>query len=79
VGKMADKEIDFIAMKNNKIEYYQVTYIMDKASTREREFSSLNMIDDQYPKYVLSMDEIDFSQDGINHINIINFLLEIKS
>jgi predicted AAA+ superfamily ATPase len=79
VGKMADKEIDFIATKNNKIEYYQVTYIMEKASTREREFSSLNMIDDQYPKYVLSMDEIDFSQDGINHINIITFLLEIES
>jgi len=79
VGKMADKEIDFIATKNNEIEYYQVTYIMEKASTREREFSSLNMIDDQYPKYVLSMDEIDFSQDGINHVNLINFLLEIES
>ncbi|MGS0972757.1 MAG: ATP-binding protein [Candidatus Izemoplasmataceae bacterium] len=79
VGKIADKEIDFIATKNNKIEYYQVTYIMEKASTREREFGSLNMIDDQYPKFVLSMDEIDFSQDGINHINIINFLLEIES
>jgi predicted AAA+ superfamily ATPase len=79
VGKMADKEIDFIATKNNKTEYYQVTYIMEKASTREREFGSLNMIDDQYPKSVLSMDEIDFSQDGINHINIIKFLLEIES
>lgn len=79
VGKMGDKEIDFIATKNNNIKYYQVTYIMENATTRDREFGSLNMIDNQYPKYVLSMDEIDFSQDGIKHINIIDFLLDIDT
>ncbi len=76
VGSIGDKEIDFIATKNNTIEYYQVTYIMETAKTRDREFRSLNMIKDQYPKYVLSLDNVDFSQFGIIHKNIIDFLLE---
>lgn len=76
VGSIDDKEIDFIAIKNNSIEYYQVTYIMETLKTREREFGSLEMIQDQYPKYVLSLDNVDFSQNGIIHKNIIDFLLE---
>lgn len=76
VGNIGDKEIDFIATKNNAIEYYQVTYIMEQLKTREREFGSLKMINDQYPKCVLSMDEVNFSQNGIQHKNIIDFLLE---
>lgn len=76
VGNIGDKEIDFIATKNNAIEYYQVTYIMEQSKTREREFGSLNMINDQYPKCVLSLDDVNFSQNGIQHKNIIDFLLE---
>lgn len=76
VGNIGDKEIDFIATKNNDTEYYQVTYIMETSKTRDREFGSLNMINDQYPKYVLSLDSVDFSQYGIIHKNIIDFLLE---
>lgn len=76
VGNIGDKEIDFIATKNNNTEYYQVTYIMETSKTRDREFGSLNMINDQYPKYVLSLDSVDFSQYGIIHKNIIDFLLE---
>jgi len=76
VGSIGDKEIDFIATKNNTIEYYQVTYIMETSKTRDREFGSLNMVKDQYPKYVLSLDNVDFSQFGIVHKNIIDFLLE---
>ncbi|MCF7931902.1 MAG: ATP-binding protein [Acholeplasmataceae bacterium] len=75
IGNIDDLEIDFIASKNNIIHYYQVSYIMETPKTREREFGSLLKIKDQYPKYVLSMDEIDFSQDGIIHQNIIDFLL----
>jgi uncharacterized protein len=76
VGNIGEKEIDFIATKNNKIEYYQVTYIMEQIKTREREFGSLNMINDQFPKFVLSMDEVNFSRNGIQHKKIIDFLLE---
>lgn len=76
VGSIGDKEIDFIAVKNNAKEYYQVTYLMEKSATRDREFSSLNLINDQYPKTVLSLDDVNFSQNGIQHKNIIDFLLE---
>jgi len=76
VGSIGDKEIDFIAIKNNAKEYYQVTYLMEKSATRDREFGSLNLINDQYPKTVLSLDAVNFSQNGIQHKNIIDFLLE---
>lgn len=76
VGNAGDKEVDFIAVKHNEISYYQVSYLMEQSSTRAREFDSLSMIDDQYPKYVLSLDDINFSQSGIKHKNIIDFLLE---
>ena len=76
VGNVGDKEVDFIAVKYNEVSYYQVSYLMEQSSTRDREFGSLSMIDDQYPKYVLSLDDINFSQSGIEHKNIIDFLLE---
>ena len=49
---------------------------METLKTREREFGSLEMIQDQYPKYVLSLDNVDFFQNGIIHKNIIDFLLK---
>jgi len=76
VGYIDDKEIDFIASKNGAIEYYQVSYIMGTPKTREREFGSLLQIKDQFPKFVLSLDDFDFSQEGIIHKNLIDFLLE---
>jgi predicted AAA+ superfamily ATPase len=76
IGMINDKEIDFIATKNDLVEYYQVAYIMETEKTREKEFGSLLLIRDQFPKYVLSMDKFDFSQEGIIHKNIIDFLLE---
>ena len=75
VGVFKDKEIDFVCRKNGKKIYVQVSYILSKESTIEREFSSLSKIEDNYPKYVISMDEIDLSRDGIKHMNIIDFLL----
>jgi predicted AAA+ superfamily ATPase len=76
IGKIKDKEIDFIAKKGNQLYYYQVSYIMGDEKTRQREFCVYKTIKDNLPKYVLSMDLIDFSQDGIIHKNIIDFLLE---
>lgn len=76
VGNNNGKEIDFIATKYNKKEYYQVTYTLASKETEEREFGAYSNIDDNYPKYVISTDKLDYSQNGIIHKNIIDFLLE---
>lgn len=75
VGKVGDLEVDFVARKGTEIEYYQVTYLMAEEKTREREFGSLLAIPDNYPKYVLSMDEFDQSRDGIRALNLVDWLL----
>lgn len=75
IGKLDDREIDFIAIKNNEISYYQVSYLMPNEETRKREFGVYKLINDNYPKYVISLDQLDFSQDGIIHMNIESFLL----
>jgi predicted AAA+ superfamily ATPase len=75
VGEINGKEIDFIASKAGKLEYYQVAYLMETKQTRDREFGSLNLVKDQYPKFVISMDKVDFSNKGIIHKNMIDFLL----
>lgn len=76
IGKVKDFEIDFIAKKDNQIEYYQVCYLLESEKVREREFSVYKLVLDNFPKYVISMDTIDFSHDGIIHKNIIDFLKE---
>ncbi|MCY1150880.1 MAG: ATP-binding protein [Sphaerochaetaceae bacterium] len=75
IGKVNDKEIDFIAKINNEINYFQVSYLLSDEKTRNREFGSLLEINDNFPKYVLSLDNFNFSQNGIIHKNLINFLL----
>lgn len=76
IGRVNDKEIDFIAIKGDKKEYYQVSYLLETEETRNREFGVYQKVEDNYPKYVLSMDKINFSQNGIIHLNIIQFLCE---
>lgn len=76
IGKVGELEIDFIAIKNNVPTYYQVSYIMETEKTRNREFDVNNQVKDNYSKFVLSMDKVDFSRNGIIHKNIIDFLLE---
>lgn len=78
IGRVHDKEIDFIALKGNKKEYYQISYLLETEDTRKREFGVYEKVNDNYPKYVLSMDKLDFSQNGIIHLNIIDFLLNTK-
>lgn len=75
VGLLEKGEIDFIATKNGKIEYYQVCYILSDDNVIKREFGAYKNIEDNYPKYVISEDTIDMSQDGIIHKNIIDWLL----
>lgn len=74
IGKVNDYEIDFICKKNNQKIYIQVTYLLENDETIEREFRPLLMIKDNYPKYVLSMDRTFQPQNGIKHMNIIDFL-----
>lgn len=77
IGTLENGEIDFIALKDGKKEYYQVCYILgDNDGVINREFGAYKGIDDNYPKYVISTDKFDMSQDGIIHKNIINWLLE---
>ena len=76
VGKVKDKEINFIAKKEKSLSYYQISYKIRDEKIRERIFEVYNSIEDNFPKYVLSMDHSNFSQDGVIHKNIIDFLLE---
>lgn len=76
IGKIKDREIDFVARLGDEISYYQVSYLMETEETRKREFGVYKNIEDNFPKYVLSMDKINFTQEGIIHKNIIDFLLE---
>ncbi len=78
IGSLNNGEIDFIALKDDKKEYYQVCYMLLDDSIIDREFNAYHNIDDNYPKYVISMDKINQSRDGIIHKNIIEWLLEEK-
>lgn len=76
IGKVGDLEVDFVCTKNNDKLYIQVAYLLASNETIEREFSVLEKIQDNYPKYVISMDFFDMSRNGIKHLNIIDFLLK---
>ena len=76
IGKTKSGEIDFIATNNEEKMYFQVAYLVESPRTEEREFGAYKDVNDNYPKYVLSLDKVDFSKDGIIHKNIIDWLLE---
>ena len=75
VGKLGTREVDFVCDKDGKRIYVQVCYMLSSEKTEKREFDVYNDIRDNYPKYVLSMDEFDMSRNGIIHMNIRDFLL----
>lgn len=77
VGKFEEKEVDFVIQKGSSKSYIQVAYYLAEEATIEREFSVLRNIEDNYPKLILSMDRVNRSMDGIEHRNIIDFLLDI--
>ncbi len=77
VGQYNDIEIDFIAIKPNERVYYQVTRSIMDEKVEEREKKSLLAINDNYKKVILTMDNVKNKQiDGIEVINIIDFLME---
>jgi len=62
--------------KDNQIKYIQVAYLLADEKVIEREFGAYDSIDDNYSKYVITLDKLDFSKKGIIHKNIIDFLIE---
>lgn len=78
-GKTYKAEIDFVVIKNGKKCFVQVSYLMPNEETVKREFGAFSPITDASPKYVLSLDRIDMSRNGIAHVNIVDFLLHRKS
>lgn len=77
-GKTYKGEIDFVAFKEGKKCFIQVSYLLASESTIKREFGAYSKITDASPKYVMSLDKIDMSRDGIIHLNILDFLLRRK-
>lgn len=75
VGKTGEKEIDFVCERQNEKLYVQVTYLLASEDAICREFGAYDNIRDNYPKYVVSMDEFDMSRNGIKHKNIREFLI----
>ena len=77
IGKLDSREIDFIAEKQGKKIYVQVAYKLENEATVHREFSPLLAVSDQYPKYVVTMDEF-WKEDveGVKHLQIHDFLLD---
>ena len=76
IGNIEKGEIDFIATKFDEKMYIQVAYLLADEKVVNREFGTFNGVNDNYPKYVLSMDKFDFSRDGIIHKNAIEWLLD---
>ena len=74
-GKTYKGEIDFVVIRNGKKCFLQVTYLLAGEDTIKREFGAYDKITDASPKYVMSLDKIDMSHNGIIHVNIIDFLL----
>jgi predicted AAA+ superfamily ATPase len=76
-GKNNEKEIDFVVQKaNNEREYYQVAFTVNDEKTFQREISSLKNIGDNYPKYLLTLDFENTNIEGIQKINVIDWLLK---
>ena len=77
IGKLAEKEVDFVTTEFDTVEYYQVSASVLDENTLARELAPLREIRDNYPKILLTLDEIgaNSNYDGIKHINVIEWLL----
>lgn len=77
IGKVGEYEIDFIAEKDGRKEYYQVCYLLSSQDVIDREHRSLQQIADNFPKYILSLDELPESlEEGIIRKNLRDWLLQ---
>ena len=69
VGALRDKEIDFVAKKDDRVIYIQSAYILTDEQTIKREYTPLESIEDNYEKFVVSLDDVAFpSNKGIKHV-----------
>lgn len=76
IGKIGEYEIDFVAEKNGIREYFQVSYLLSSEETREREYRPLELLNDNYPKYILTLDDLPESNtNGIIRMNLRKWLL----
>lgn len=75
VGRMGEREIDFVCSKRSEKLYVQVAYLLADENTVRREFGAYDAVRDNFPKYVVTMDELDMSRNGIKHRNIRDFLM----
>lgn len=75
VGKEGEREIDFVCEKRGEKLYIQVSYLLAGEETVRREFGVYDSIRDNFPKYVVTLDELDMSSNGIKHRNVRDFLL----
>lgn len=76
IGKTKNGEVDFLAKKDGNVKYIQVAYEMQgNDKTIEREFGAYKQVNDNFSKYVISLDKVNLSRDGIVHLNLIDFLL----
>lgn len=75
VGKVGEREIDFVCERHGEKCYIQVRYLLAAEETVQREFGVYEHVQDNFPKYVVSLDEFDMSRNGVRHYNIRDFLL----
>ena len=73
-----DSDVIFVATKPNKKIYVQVAYSIPNEDTKKREFGAYDVINDNYPKYVITLDKLTYEFNGIKHVNLIDFLLDDK-
>ena len=78
VGRAGAQEVDFVARRDTKMLYVQVSYLLASEETRRREFGALLAISDNHPKLVLSLDPLSFGHDGVEHRNLVEWLLAVE-
>ena len=76
VGRVQAKEIDFVAERGDDKRYYQVAYLMPDEKVRKREFGAFEGLKDGFSRFVVSMDPVDMSSNGVRHLNVCDFLLK---
>ena len=75
-GKAQESEIDFVVQKHSgEMEYYQVAYTAKEAATLARELNPLKKIKDNYRKFLLTTDEFEFNNEGIELLNLEKWVL----
>ena len=78
VGQFDKNEIDFVVINSNEIEYYQVALTVLDENTLKRELDAFKNIKDNYPKYLITLDDVmvNTDYDGIKVVNVLEWLLK---